>query len=170
MVNRIPACARDACLGLRTSFRCWHITSSGAELGLVVDEVQLSRLDEVLDELASARCDGNGRRRESILISNSPRIWRTERVSTLMPERWRELSPYLDEALSLEGDERARWLEALRVKNPEFADSLQKLLKEHVQLALEHFLDRGDAIAEDRSLGGQIVGAYRVISRIGQGG
>jgi hypothetical protein len=34
-------------------------------------------------------------------------------MSSVTPDRWRALSPYLDEALDLDGEDRAAWLEAL---------------------------------------------------------
>ena len=40
-------------------------------------------------------------------------------MSTLTPERWHEVSPYLDEALSLGDDERTRWLDDLHARMPE---------------------------------------------------
>jgi serine/threonine protein kinase len=92
-------------------------------------------------------------------------------MSTLSPERWREVSPYLDEALSLDGDDRVRWLEGFRAKRPELAEVVKKLLEEHDWLAREHFLDRAPAVlGNHNSLAGQTVGAYRLISPIGQGG
>ena len=49
-------------------------------------------------------------------------------MSTLTPERWQEISPYLDQVLSLPEEERAAWLESLRENKPGVADLLQKLL------------------------------------------
>jgi len=39
-------------------------------------------------------------------------------MSTLSPERWRALSPYLDKALTLSKSERAVWFAGLLAENP----------------------------------------------------
>jgi serine/threonine protein kinase len=92
-------------------------------------------------------------------------------VSTLSPERWQEISPYLDQALTLPEDERAAWLESFRATNPPLADLLELLLEEHRALAQEHFLERRPPQpSNESSLAGQTIGAYTLISPIGQGG
>jgi hypothetical protein len=60
----------------------------------------------------------------------------------LSPERWQEVSPYLDQVLSLPEDERASWLESFRTERPDLANLLQDLLKEHRALARGQFLER----------------------------
>ena len=52
-------------------------------------------------------------------------------MRTLTPEGWREVSPYLDQVLSLPEDERAPWLESFRAERPDLADLLRDLLEEH---------------------------------------
>jgi len=90
---------------------------------------------------------------------------------TLSAERWREISPYLDEALSLDDNQRASWLEIFGAKRPDLVEVVRGLLREHLQLRREQFLDRGPApIVEESTLAGQTIGAYRFISLIGQGG
>jgi serine/threonine protein kinase len=96
-------------------------------------------------------------------------------MGTLSPERWQEISPYLDQALSLPEDERAAWLNSFRAAKPELADLLYELLQEHRALAEQHFLERGPAGLANSSLAGQTlagqtIGAYTLISPIGQGG
>jgi eukaryotic-like serine/threonine-protein kinase len=92
-------------------------------------------------------------------------------VTAPSPERWQEISPHLDHALSLAEDERAAWLESLRGEKPDLADILQMLLEQHRALAQEHFLECLPAqLANKSSLPGQTIGAYRLISPIGQGG
>ena len=89
------------------------------------------------------------------------------------PERWRELSPYLDQALDIETDARGAWVSALRNENPALARDLVALLDEHDAANQAGFLD-GLALAPDLcappSLAGHIVGPYRLVSLIGQGG
>jgi len=90
---------------------------------------------------------------------------------TLSPDRWQEISPYLDQALSLPEAERAAWLESFRAEKPELADVLRELLKEHGALGREHFLERGPMEAKNEVfLPGRMLGSYRLISPIGQGG
>jgi serine/threonine protein kinase len=92
-------------------------------------------------------------------------------VSTLSPDRWQELSPYLDHALSLPESERAVWLESFQANKPELADLLEELLEEHRALAQEHFLERTPPQpADESSLAGQTIGAYTLLSPTGQGG
>lgn len=92
-------------------------------------------------------------------------------MAAISPERWREISPYLDRALSLSEAERAAWIDSLRSERADTAALLEELLKEHRDLDREHFLEHSPAppVAES-SLAGQTVGAYQLISPIGQGG
>ena len=92
-------------------------------------------------------------------------------MSTLNPERWRTISPYLDEVLSLPEHERTAWVKSFRAKNPDLADLLEELLQEQRVVLREEFLERGPLQdANESSLSGQVIGAYRLISPIGQGG
>jgi serine/threonine-protein kinase len=92
-------------------------------------------------------------------------------MSTLSPESWSALSPYLDKALTLSQEERERWLEALRTQNPELAKQLQDLLNEHQAARREAFLETGPLLPlQSTGLVGQIIGAYRLVSPIGHGG
>lgn len=91
-------------------------------------------------------------------------------MRTLSPERWREVSPYLDQVLSLPENERAAWLESFRVDRPDLADLIQELLDDHRALAQQQFLERSPVPGGTASLIGQKIGAYTLISPIGQGG
>ena len=92
-------------------------------------------------------------------------------VSTLSPDQWQEISPYLDHALSLPEEERAAWLVAFRAERSDLADLLEKLLEEHRAAGQEHFLEHGPLRpTSEASLTGEIVGAYKLLSRIGEGG
>ncbi len=90
-------------------------------------------------------------------------------MATLSPERWREISPYLDHALSLSEEDREQWLETLRVEKPESAALLQQLLESHRAVAEDHFLEQPLLPAEP-SATGQSLGPYTLISPLGQGG
>lgn len=89
---------------------------------------------------------------------------------SLSEERWREVSPYLDEALSLETAERESLLESLSHAKPEVAALLRELLEEQRAAASEGFLDRPLMEHPGLSLEGQIIGVYKILSPIGQGG
>ena len=91
-------------------------------------------------------------------------------MSSLNQERWREISPYLDQALTLSSPERESWIESLRAEKPETAAFLEELLDEQAALADEHFLEH--PLVQDGKLSppARTVGAYTLISPIGRGG
>ena len=92
-------------------------------------------------------------------------------MSTLDPEQWEALSPYLDRALALSGDDRANWLASVRSEDPVLASQLQTLLDEHQLLAEERFLERAPvALGDHIALAGRAVGSYTLRKPIGQGG
>lgn len=92
-------------------------------------------------------------------------------MPTFSPESWRQISPYLDQVLALPEAERATWVESFRVGKPELADLLEELLEGQRALIRQGFLE-GQAIeiGNEPSLAGETVGAYRLLSRIGEGG
>jgi serine/threonine protein kinase/tetratricopeptide (TPR) repeat protein len=92
-------------------------------------------------------------------------------MSTLSPDQWQALSPYLDQALAMTDDERAAWLCQLGEQDPALAAQLGTLLDEHRVLAQEGFLEnRRWALPNSTGLAGQTLGPYTLISQIGQGG
>ena len=92
-------------------------------------------------------------------------------MPTPSPDQWQTLSPYLDEALAMTDEERSLWLSSLRSKSPDLAKQLEMLLDEHRALSDEGFLEQGSIGLPQRSgLAGQTLGAYTLISQIGQGG
>ncbi len=92
-------------------------------------------------------------------------------MSALNLDQWQQVSPYLDQALSLSDEERAIWLEWFRAQNPDLTDLMEQLLEEHRTLTQEHFLDHHPPWpAHGGSAAGQIIGAYTLISPIGEGG
>jgi serine/threonine-protein kinase len=90
-------------------------------------------------------------------------------MSTLTPEKWLEVSPYLDQALSLSDEERIVWLEALQKEKPELVRLLQSLLEEHRAVSSEHFLEN-EVVSGEASLQGRQLGSYTLISALGRGG
>ncbi len=92
-------------------------------------------------------------------------------MSSIRPEQWQELSPYLDQALAMSDEERAAWLSSLGEKNPDLAKQLRELLDEHRMLEKEGFLNKGPvAPPMTPGLAGQTIGPYTLISQIGRGG
>jgi serine/threonine protein kinase/tetratricopeptide (TPR) repeat protein len=95
-------------------------------------------------------------------------------VAPLSSDRWRVLNPYLDEALELTEASRAAWLATLSAQDPSLAADIERLLADHDGLRASAFLEQAAPMLlleeQPRSLEGQIVGAYRLISLIGQGG
>jgi serine/threonine-protein kinase len=81
-----------------------------------------------------------------------------------------EISPYLDEVLSLADEERATWMANFRQTNSELAPLLQELLREHALVRDEEFLSGQPIGPFETSMAGQSIGAYRLISSIGEGG
>src|SRR5215467_1228775 len=92
-------------------------------------------------------------------------------MSKLNPDQWQALSSYLDEALTLSGAARVAWIEALRGRDAVLASQLEMLLDEHRAAEEESFLETRPLVQPGSSgLAGQEVGAYKLISVLGQGG
>ena len=88
-------------------------------------------------------------------------------------DRWRVLSPYLDEALEIAPDERADWLASIAARDAALANDLRSMLAQHRTVHESRFLEGvvlDPGYAPVTTLAGQIVGAYRLIAPIGQGG
>lgn len=92
----------------------------------------------------------------------------------LSPERWHAISPYLDEALELTDEGRSAWLAEISARDAVLAADIRALLTDHERLQRSGFL-AGASPTIELTAGippaeGQIVGAYRLLSLIGQGG
>ena len=87
-------------------------------------------------------------------------------------DRWQAVSPLLDVALELSGDERVAWLASLRKEDPARADEIAALLEEARALDRKGFLAQGPALSMSRpaALAGQFVGPYALEGLLGQGG
>ena len=83
--------------------------------------------------------------------------------------RWAILSPHLERALEMDESERAAWFESLHAADPELAAELEALLEGRRVLDREHFLE-GAAPEAPASLAGTRIGAYTLVSLLGQGG
>ena len=92
-------------------------------------------------------------------------------MSTLISDQWEIISPYLDAALEMSEEERLVWLLSLRKKEPLLARQLETLLQEHSMLSSKGFLETTAVrLPENPGLAGQTLGAYTLLSQIGQGG
>src|SRR5271156_2854657 len=93
----------------------------------------------------------------------------TKPTSPQWKDEWRLISPLLDQALALAGEERQAWIKA---QEPEIAYRLEILLLEHSVLASDGFLETGvvELPSTAATLAGQTIGAFEVVSQIGQGG
>ncbi len=86
-------------------------------------------------------------------------------------ERWRLVSPHLDQVLELSQEERQRYLADLASEDPVLAADLELLLGEEQALRDEKYLehDAQDLLAESH-LVGQVFGAYALVAPLGAGG
>lgn len=92
-------------------------------------------------------------------------------MSTLTPEQWQALSPYLDQALEMTEAERSVWLASVRADNPALARELEALLRQHDSARKEAFLESNSSgLHYGPGLAGQTLGAYSLVSQAGQGG
>jgi eukaryotic-like serine/threonine-protein kinase len=85
-------------------------------------------------------------------------------------EEWRELSPYLDEALTLPEAEREIWLASLCGRDRKLGERVRRLLLQQQAADQEAFLVSNAEARSSRSLAGQTIGVYTLISEIGHGG
>jgi serine/threonine protein kinase len=90
-------------------------------------------------------------------------------MPTLTPDQWQEINPYLDEVLEIVPEQRPAWLLSLSEKDAKLAALIRALLDEQQQLKQEGFLETSPLPA-GVGLVGQKIGAYTLISHIGQGG
>src|SRR5439155_1125011 len=89
----------------------------------------------------------------------------------LSPDQWQALSPRLDEALEMTGEERSTWLSSLQGVNPTLAYQLEILLREHRELSEEGFLEASALeLPGGPGLAGESLGVYTLVSQIGHGG
>ncbi len=85
------------------------------------------------------------------------------------PQRWRRLSPLLDELLELGADARAVRLKRIEADEPSIAEELAAILARSGDIEREAFL-AGSAFPGDEILAGRTIGKYTLDRPIGQGG
>jgi serine/threonine protein kinase len=91
----------------------------------------------------------------------------------ISPERWRLLSPYLDQALDVPADRLSSWLQSLAARDAALAADLNTVLAQQRAVQQAHFLEHAvldPRLVRSASLEGQVLGSYRLVSPIGEGG
>jgi serine/threonine-protein kinase len=92
-------------------------------------------------------------------------------MAALSRERWQVVSPLLDRALDIAPGEREAWIATLGADDPTLAADLRELLQDHAAASREGFLEDTPPVAPPHtSLAGQRIGAWTLVSPIGQGG
>src|SRR5262245_2227137 len=93
------------------------------------------------------------------------------RMSTLSPDRWKAVSPYLDKALTMGAEERAAWLGGLEQSDPSLVADLISLMEDQRIVSGRGFMEQCPApMLIEPPLEGQSLGAYTLVSPIGSGG
>jgi serine/threonine-protein kinase len=82
---------------------------------------------------------------------------------------WAEVSPYLDEALELDPQQRETWLAALETTQPLLTAALRELLALHAANRASGFLERSP-LRNEELLVGQQIGPYTIERLLGRGG
>ncbi len=81
------------------------------------------------------------------------------------------MSSSLDRAFEMTDDERGAWLTSLAAEDPDLASEVAALLEEHRALSREGFLENEpQKPPTEASLAGQRIGAWTLVSPVGQGG
>ena len=91
----------------------------------------------------------------------------------ISPERWLVLSPYLDQALDIAPDQLFSWLQSISARDPALATDLRAMLAQQQIVQQARFLEHpvlDPRLARAQSLKGQVIGAYRLVSPVGEGG
>ena len=90
---------------------------------------------------------------------------------TWSPERWRAVGSHFERCLEVPPDKREEWLASLRSREPALARDIEILLEDHRALEDEGFLETSACPPlGTATLAGQSLGAYTLVSPIGQGG
>ena len=90
----------------------------------------------------------------------------------MIPARWAELEPWLDQALEADAAGRDALLGALDTQDPELAGQLRAMLGDMQAAEAAHYLQRGPepTVAPATPLAGLQLGAYTLVAPIGEGG
>lgn len=88
----------------------------------------------------------------------------------MLPERWKTLQPYLDEALDGDDASRGALIDRLRGQDPELAAKLQELLQSHAVAQEDGFLQQSVGDLFNSPLAGQRLGPWTLLEPLGEGG
>lgn len=91
-------------------------------------------------------------------------------MSPGLEEIWRQISPYLDEALALDASAQQLWLSELEKREPTIAARIRAELLELSQLQKDSFLSSPEESSPATGLAGQRFGSYTLEQMIGHGG
>ena len=92
---------------------------------------------------------------------------------TIPPARWKEVEPYLAEAIDLDPEAREAWLESLRTTRPDVMPLLEKLLAAHERAERSGALETVPKLAPpppSLRAEGDRVGPFRLVRPLGRGG
>jgi len=85
--------------------------------------------------------------------------------------RWLKASRHLDQVLELPAPQWPAYVAEVRLSDPDTAAELEAMIEDHRQVNAEGFLDSLPALANaEPKLAGVSIGAYTLVSQIGQGG
>jgi len=85
--------------------------------------------------------------------------------------RWLKASRHLDQVLELPAPQWPAYVAEVRLSDPDTAAELEAMIEDHRQVNAEGFLDSLPAMANtEPRLAGVSIGAYTLVSQIGQGG
>ena len=85
-------------------------------------------------------------------------------------ERWRRLSPWLDQLLEQQPDRRGAWLDALAGRDPSLAEELRAVLAGGAASAGAQILEGSARAYAPQALAGRRIGAYTLREPLGEGG
>ena len=90
-------------------------------------------------------------------------------------ERWPLIEALLDEALALPPSARPDWLAALAGERAALRDTVERLLGAHAAAETDGFMGELPKlslpqVAADQAQGGDVVGPYRLLAPLGDGG
>jgi serine/threonine protein kinase len=95
-------------------------------------------------------------------------------ITTVSPGQWPSFNQCLDQALDLPDSERAQWLAALALSNPELAAAVTETLLQHDRAGYAEFMAEPLLTPSERPVGatlvGRNVGPYVIEREIGRGG
>jgi serine/threonine-protein kinase len=88
----------------------------------------------------------------------------------MLPERWKTLQPYLDEALDGDEASRSALIDWLRGQDPDLAVKLQELLLSQAAMVKDGFLQQSAGGLFNSPLAGQRLGPWTLLEPLGEGG